>query len=470
MRHQRGCRKSTTGRDQCGKKSERGEKDATHRRASSVIHPTTSTPPAEPRWNFSRRRCTMLAPNSPLGSGRDTPCPRCLACLRRCSRRPGGGRRRRRAATGREVRAGGRAEGARAVREHGRAVPAGAGRDGARPVRRRAARAGRSGREEAPTAADLYRKPGRLLARLPGRARSTPAAPTSSGSTGSPRASRPPRTRTSSGAGQARPAVLVLLPLQRLEQQARERLGDDPARLRRRDGGGGARSDAGARRLLAARGSRERDLGRREAREAGRAPGRLPGRRLPRQPVRPVALSRARRADRIRLRRHARARRGYEQTQVVLLPSEPAGRRRPVRLARLPRAMGPGGVRARTAARPARRSRASGRSRSPGSTRNGGPTTSRSRPRARVAPTATGFFCTAVAKGSEIYLRFLRNPFFVLGVLAAIVLFAVWLSRRTNWSPAPPDPIRQRRDGRRDLPRRRSASTAAGGRSSSGSG
>ena len=63
-----------------------------------------------------------------------------------------------------------------------------------------------------------------------------------------------------------------------------------------------------------------------------------------------------------------------------------------------------------------------------------------------VAPTATGFFCTAVAKGSEIYLRFLRNPFFVLGILAAIVLLAVWLSRRTNWSPALPYPIRQRRD------------------------
>lgn len=63
-----------------------------------------------------------------------------------------------------------------------------------------------------------------------------------------------------------------------------------------------------------------------------------------------------------------------------------------------------------------------------------------------VAPTATGFFCTAVAKGSEIYLRFLRNPFLVLGILAAIVLFGVWLSRRTNWSPAPARPIRQQRD------------------------
>ena len=63
-----------------------------------------------------------------------------------------------------------------------------------------------------------------------------------------------------------------------------------------------------------------------------------------------------------------------------------------------------------------------------------------------VAPTATGFFCTAVEKGSEIYIRFLRNPFAVLGILAAIVLLAVWLSRRTNWSPALPTPIRQRRD------------------------
>ena len=63
-----------------------------------------------------------------------------------------------------------------------------------------------------------------------------------------------------------------------------------------------------------------------------------------------------------------------------------------------------------------------------------------------VAPTATGFFCIAVEKGSEIYIRFLRNPFFVLGILAAIVMLAVWLSRRTNWSPALPTPIRQRRD------------------------
>ena len=63
-----------------------------------------------------------------------------------------------------------------------------------------------------------------------------------------------------------------------------------------------------------------------------------------------------------------------------------------------------------------------------------------------VAPTATGFFCTTVAKGSEIYIRFLRNPFVVLGLLAAIAMIGVWLSRQTSWSPALPAPIRQRRD------------------------
>lgn len=63
-----------------------------------------------------------------------------------------------------------------------------------------------------------------------------------------------------------------------------------------------------------------------------------------------------------------------------------------------------------------------------------------------VAPTATGFFCVAVAKGSAVYLRFLRNPFFVLGIFVAIMFLVRWLSRRTIWSPARTDPVRQRRD------------------------
>lgn len=54
---------------------------------------------------------------------------------------------------------------------------------------------------------------------------------------------------------------------------------------------------------------------------------------------------------------------------------------------------------------------------------------------------ATDFFCGAVAAGSEVYMAVLDRPLLVLGGLAAIVVFAVWLSRRTTWSPAPAFPI-----------------------------
>jgi hypothetical protein len=64
-----------------------------------------------------------------------------------------------------------------------------------------------------------------------------------------------------------------------------------------------------------------------------------------------------------------------------------------------------------------------------------------------MGASATSFFCAAVAGGSRVYLRFLRTPWFVLGVLAAIGLFAVWLSRRTRWRPAPAVPVDQRRSG-----------------------
>lgn len=64
-----------------------------------------------------------------------------------------------------------------------------------------------------------------------------------------------------------------------------------------------------------------------------------------------------------------------------------------------------------------------------------------------LGPSATTFFCAAVAKGSDIYLRFLRTPWLVLGILTAIVLLGVWLSRRTRWSPHEPLPIDQLRSG-----------------------
>ena len=64
-----------------------------------------------------------------------------------------------------------------------------------------------------------------------------------------------------------------------------------------------------------------------------------------------------------------------------------------------------------------------------------------------IGPSATSFFCSAVAAGSGIYLRFLRTPWLVLGILAGIALLGLWLSRRTQWSPVHPTPIDQRRSG-----------------------
>jgi hypothetical protein len=60
---------------------------------------------------------------------------------------------------------------------------------------------------------------------------------------------------------------------------------------------------------------------------------------------------------------------------------------------------------------------------------------------------ATSFFCAAVATGSQLYLEFLRTPWFVIGAIAMISLLGVWLSRRTIWSPHEPFPIDSARSG-----------------------
>ena len=64
-----------------------------------------------------------------------------------------------------------------------------------------------------------------------------------------------------------------------------------------------------------------------------------------------------------------------------------------------------------------------------------------------IGVSATSFFCGAVATGSQLYLEFLRTPWFVLGALAAVTLLGVWLSRRTAWSPHEPFPIDRARSG-----------------------
>ena len=107
---------------------------------------------------------------------------------------------------------------------------------------------------------------------------------------------------------QARAPVLAVLRLQRLEQPARGRLGDDPAGLRRLERGAGAETDARRDRLQPARGRREGGVGRRQARARRRhASRRASGLRLARELLRRGALSgELGRAGR-RLRRHARA-------------------------------------------------------------------------------------------------------------------------------------------------------------------
>ena len=115
------------------------------------------------------------------------------------------------------------------------------------------------------------------------------------------------RRRRGGVSGKARSPVLVLLPVQRLQQHARGRLGDDPARLRRSRRARGARRPAGRGRIQLARGSRARNLGRRQARGGRRASRRVPGSRLPCQQVLGRALARELGRGRRWLRRHARS-------------------------------------------------------------------------------------------------------------------------------------------------------------------
>ena len=171
-----------------------------------------------------------------------------------------------------------------------------------------------------------------------------PAATTSAGRNGSSPATRADRVCARRGgprrAGPALAPVLVLLRVQRLQQQARRRLGDDPARLRRRRRRGGARPGADAGRLQPARERGAGRVGRSQARARRLAARRLPGGRLPRELLRVCAVPRRQRRGGRRLRRRHRP---------VRAPSSPAssravgarGRRWPrLPLARVPRALG----------------------------------------------------------------------------------------------------------------------------------
>ena len=200
----------------------------------------------------------------------------------------------------------------------------------------------------APTAADLYGRGDRTYLDLPGLAARSRLPLRAVGRPGLRRQAhhRVRACRHRAGqAGQARPPVLALLPVQRLEQQARVRLGDGPADVRRLDGVGGARAQPHRGGLLPARGRRAGRPGRRQAREAGNPPGRLPGPRVARELLRAVGLARPQRAGGLWLRQHDRT--VTQAADARRPPSRQAAcvRVGAVRLARLRRSLGPEGER-----------------------------------------------------------------------------------------------------------------------------
>ena len=61
--------------------------------------------------------------------------------------------------------------------------------------------------------------------------------------------------------------------------------------------------------------------------------------------------------------------------------------------------------------------------------------------RGQLGTSTTAFFCGAVARGSTLFIDFLRAPWKVLTLLAAVMLAALLLRRRTRWQPAAPVPV-----------------------------
>ena len=244
--------------------------------------------------------------------------------------------------------------------------------------------------------------------------------------------------------GQARPPVLAVLRLQRLEQPPRGRLGDDPARLRRLHGGGGARAGARRGRLQPARGRGARRMGRRQARAGRRhASGRPPGRRLARELLRRGALARelgARRASAATTRAGRPSTSARSWTRSRATPSEARaaypwidfeGRWGELRPAFF---NGPTGPNLKT--------------------QWTHPITWAEdwRDRAYTVPggsvfgsSATGFFCGAVEHGSRSLVRLVHHPVEFTLVLAGLVLLALFLLSRTTWRPAAPLRLAHRR-------------------------
>ena len=63
----------------------------------------------------------------------------------------------------------------------------------------------------------------------------------------------------------------------------------------------------------------------------------------------------------------------------------------------------------------------------------------------QLGTSATDFFCSAVAAGSDLLTKLTNNPWPTLLVLGGIVALLFWAASRTSWSPSAPLRLAHRR-------------------------
>ena len=260
------------------------------------------------------------------------------------------------------------------MRHQRRAVHPLGGRDRAGAPEHRAARA--RGPRGAASRDRLRRRPPTSTARARSGASTTPGSPFDPGCTyasdaialgqGEPPVAYAHIVARAGRSPAARPPVLVLLLLQPVQRPARGRLGDDPARLRRRHGRGGAVLRSRSRSATPSTTAASAPTGRRRSsrrRAPTRSSTRPPGSHA--NYFSSDALAGPQRERGVRLRRHDRARRGASSPRraSVREPDRP-GRGR--RLARRTRATGARRREGSSTRRPARTPTRSGPRRSTG--------------------------------------------------------------------------------------------------------
>ena len=241
--------------------------------------------------------------------------------------------------------------------------------------------------------------------------------------------------------GQARAPVLALLPLQRLQQHARGRLGDGPAPLRRRRRGRGARERAGRGRLQLARGRRERRRGTRTSSSSSTARTRSstppPARTRTSSPRRCTSAARPRPASAAT----TRAARTSSSARRQTIPSDRAAAAAPT----LDHVRGPLGELQPAFFNGPTGPNLKGQWTEPIEWADDWRARSYAVPTGGVLGTgATDFFCAAVATGSKGLIRLLNNPVpmvLLLGALSGCRL----LRRAATWRPFAPLRLARRR-------------------------